>query len=708
MHTELFLDLETFSAVDLKKHGVYRYAEGHSTEILLFGYAFDDEPVKVWDVTSGAPMPDDLAEGLVNTTITKIAQNSNFDRNVLKQKLVAIPIEQWEDTMVIAYTLSLPGSLERLLVSLGADVDFQKEGDGKRLVKQFCMPQKTTKNQPFERRDSLTDPDDWQRFIEYCRQDIVSMRWAYRKMPKWVISRDGRDQTQRELALWHLSERINDRGMPVDLDLARAAIKATDKEINRLNEELQQLTNGQVSGHSKRDAMLAWIRSYDVDIKGYTKEDLTDLLKQDLPPKVRRALEIRQEAGRTSTAKYQALIDATCADGRLRGGIQYYGAQRTGRYAGRRFQPHNLAHPEIPDSDNGAEALINDVVDLLFEESVMAVAVSCVRSCIKASPGKQLIVSDLSNIEGRDLAWLAGEHWKIKAFNDFDTIIGYDDKGKPIRLGPDLYMLSYHKSFGLPLADITYDERQIGKVQELSLQYQGGVGAFYKMAKKFNLDLEDVYDQVIGLATQEQLESAEWMVNWIRENRRDLDDLSDKGIIGADLVKQSWREAHPAIVRYWYQLEDMVRKAIENADEGLAFRAGKIKAMCRDGKLLIMLPSKRVLVYNRPGFTRDGTMYYKRYDYKKRKWHKSVLYGGLIAENCTQGHARDVLTYNMPAIDEVFPIIGTVHDEDVTEVDIDSPHTLEELNRMLVQHPPGTEGLPLAAAGYVAQRYRKD
>jgi DNA polymerase len=454
--------------------------------------------------------------------------------------------------------------------------------------------------------------------------------------------------------------------------------------------------------------MLAWVRSYGVDIKAYTKEDLTDLLKRDLPAKVRRALEIRQEAGRTSTAKYQALIDATSADGRLRGAIQYYGAQRTGRFAGRRFQPHNLPHPEIPDSDNGAEALINDIVDLLFEESVMAVAVSCVRSCIKVPPGKQLIVSDLSNIEGRDLAWLAGETWKIKAFNDFDTIIGYDDKGKAIRMGPDLYMLSYHKSFGVPLADITYDERQIGKVQELSLQYQGGVGAFYKMAKKFNLDLEDVYDQVIDLATEAQLESAYWMVDWIRANRPDLNDLSDKGIIGADLVKQSWRESHPAIVQYWYTLESMVRQAIENGEEGLAFAAGRIKASCRGDKLLIMLPSKRVLVYNRPGIRKDGSMYYMRYDDKKRNWYRSALYGGLLAENVTQASARDVLTYNMPDIDALFPIIGTVHDEDITEVDSDSPHTLKELNEMLVQHPPWASGMPLAAAGYVSQRYKKD
>lgn len=694
----LFTDLETFSPVDLPKRGAYIYAKHPETEILLNGWAINDGPVQMWDATEDPNPPAELIEAYEDPDVVKVAQNSNFDRNVLNKKLIEVPIEQWEDTMVIAYTLGMPGQLEHIVTSLGADIDFQKLADGKRLISMFCMPQKPTKNQPYERRDALTDPDDWENFIVYGKQDITSMRWAYHNMPQWVIGRHGRAQARRELELWHLSEKINDRGMPIDLDLARAAIELTNKELDRLNTELFTLTDGYVDAHSKREDMLMWLFDQGVNMKGYTKEDLSDALKMELPAHARRALEIRQEAGRTSTAKYQALIDATDPDDdRLRGGLQYYGAKRTGRYAGRRFQPHNLPHPEIPDSDAGAEAILNDTVDLLYEESAMAVSVSCVRSAIKAPPGKRLDVSDLSNIEGRTLPWLAGEDWKLQAFRDFDA-----------GTGPDLYKVAYSRSFGGDPWAVEYYYRQIGKVQELSLQYQGGVGAFYKMAKKFGLNLEDMYHQVIGKATDAQIDSAYWMVDWIRVNRPDLNELSDEGIVGADIIKQRWRAVHPTIVQYWYDLEALVERAIENP--GKVFRVGVIKAQVRDDMLLLVLPSGRPLVYQRPRikYANNGetSIFYMNHD--KGKWRKVDLYGGKIAENVNQAVARDVLTYTMPEIDAHCPIIGSVHDEDITENDIDSPYGVEWLNDKLATNPPWAKDLPLAAAGYTSQRYKKD
>lgn len=717
----LFLDLETFSEIDIMSAGAHKYAE--DCRIDLCSWAIGPKmPVEMWDATC-EPIPKILKQELENPERIKVAHNSNFDRNVLNHQLIKTEVEEWEDTMVIAYTLALPGRLDHMLVSLGADQDYRKISDGKRLVRMFCKPQKVTTNQPFRIRDSLTDPDDWNNYLEYARQDTNSMRWAYYNMPQWVIGRNGRESAQHELDLWHLSERINDRGLPIDIKLAEEAIKLTDIALERLNKELYKLTSGAADAHSKRDQVLKWIASQGVSMKGYTKENLIDALKLDLPPKVKRVLEIRQEAGRTSTAKYQALLDGVCKDGRLRGGIQYYGAKRTGRYAGRKFQPHNLPHPEVKDTDTAAEAIIQGTTDLLYEESAMALAVSCVRSSIKAPEGKALGVTDLSNIEGRVLPWLAGEAWKLKAFADYDNGIG-----------ADIYKLAYHKSFGTPVEDIDKEQRQIGKFQELSLGYQGGVGAFYKQAKKFETDMDALYLQVEDKITEVMMESALWMVSWIRKNRKDLDEVSDNGIIGADVIKQMWRAAHPKICSYWYTLESMVRYAIENQEAGQVFTAGIIKASVRDDKLMIMLPSKRPLIYNHPKIKRiptvkkvaDGkgsfeeiTVYEEKIIYMnhdKGAWRTTNLYGGKIAENVTQAVARDVLTYNMPAIDKEYPIIGTVHDETISEIEEIQVHGCDrygnevqkDLNNMLSINPPWATGLPLNADGYISQRYKKD
>lgn len=700
----LFLDLETFSELDLKVVGTYRYAE--DCRIDLCSWAIGPTmSVEVWDATC-EPIPPLLEQELANPERIKVAHHQAFDRNVLNKQLIETEVEEWEDTMVIAYTLGLPGKLDHMLLSLDADVDFQKVSDGKRLVRLFCKPQKVTKNQPFRIRDRYTDPVDWENYIEYARQDTNSMRWAYYKMPQWVIGHNGKQVAKDELALFHLSERINDRGLPIDIELAKAAIKLTEVELNRLNVEIYKLTDGYADAHSKRDAILEWMLTQGVSMTGYTKEDLTDALKLDLPNRVRRVLEIRQEAGRTSTAKYQTLIDSVSSDGRLRGGIQYYGAKRTGRYAGRRFQPHNLAKSEVKSNDENitmsdiaAESILRGTTDLLFDEPAMTIAVSCVRSAIKAPEGKSLGVTDLANIEGRVLPWLAGEKWKLQAFKDYDNGIG-----------ADIYKLAYHKSFGTPIELITKDERQIGKFQELSLGYQGGVGAFYKQAKKFGTDMDELFKQVEDKITDSMMDNAIWMVDWIRTNKKDLDEVSDNGIIGADVIKQMWRAAHPKVCSYWYTLESMVRLAIDNAETGGVFAAGIIKATVRDDKLLILLPSKRPLVYNHPYIDKKGKIIYMNHD--KGSWRRVDLYGGKIAENVVQATARDVLTYNMPAIDKMYPIIGTVHDETISEINMHSLVGMDTeqltLNKLLSVNPPWAEGLPLAADGYIAQRYRKD
>jgi len=710
----LFLDLETYSEISLKDVGPYKYAEHESTEILLFAYAIDDGPVRVWDVTDGSKIPSDLRKALLNYATIKVAHNSNFDRTVInnsekiarelklpRREKYCVPIEQWEDTMVMAYTIGIRGSLELMLVDLGADYDMQKLKDGKRLVRMFCMPQKVTRNQPYKRRDAITDPKDWFKFIEYARQDVESMRWAYSRMPKLVINRST-NTGWFEMRLWHLSEDMNDLGMPVDVEMAKKAVRLVEDYTTELDKRIPELTNGEVDSHSKRDAALRWVKERGVELPSYGKEDIAEALKRDdIPDDVRELLEIRREIGRTSTTKYTALINGTSDDGRLRGGLQYYAATRTGRYGGRRFQPQNLPHPSIKDTEAAAEAILNDSVDLLYND-VVGVAVSCIRAAIKASDKHYFAVSDLSNIEGRILPWLAGETWKLEAFRKYDM-------GE----GPDLYKVAYHKSFGVPFEDIGKSQRQIGKYQELSLGYEGGVGAFYKQAKKFGTSMLDIYNMVIEQATEEQIEKAEYIVEWLRANNKALDVLSDEEIIGVDIVKQMWRAANSKIVKLWHDLDTMVRSAIENPGKAFAIPNGKVKALCDVYDpfylLLIRLPSGRVLCYRSPKINDQGQIKYM--SVYQNKWVESDLYGGKIAENVTQAIARDVLCHNMFAIAERYNIILTVHDEVVCEV---SESTLPEdalsgINKMLASIPPwADDDLPLSASGYTAKRYKKD
>ena len=451
--TTLWFDCETFSECDLKVHGTHRYAEHPSTEITVAQWAVDDGEPVVFDCTGSAP-PAAPFNLLQNPTVTVVAHNSMFDRTLLRHCWgIDVPVERWQDTMIKAMAHGLPGSLDKIGQIVGLADDQAKDKRGRELIQLFCKPR--PKGHTLRRATRETHPKEWAEFLEYSRQDIVAMRAIDQRLPSWNY-RAG----HAELGLWHLDQRINDRGVAVDTGLATAAIAAVAVEQKRLKAQVTEETDGLVTNASQRDNLLAFIcAEYGVDLPDMKADTLRRRLEDpDLPDGVKLLISIRLESTKTSTAKYKALVKATSADGRLRNTLQFCGAARTGRWAGRLVQLQNLPRPDMDqdDIDQGIDALKANCADLFFP-NVMRLTANTVRSCLVAPPGKKMVVADLSNIEGRGLAFLAGERWKLKAFAEFDQGIGHD-----------LYKLAYARSFGVEPEAVTKPGRQIGKVQELA------------------------------------------------------------------------------------------------------------------------------------------------------------------------------------------------------------------------------------------------
>lgn len=692
----LYLDIETFCETPITA-GTHRYAE--TAEVLLVQVALDDGPVAVWE-TEDHPLWAQSLQTLIDQSDKVCIHNSAFERTVLRHHGVMIPTDKIEDTMVLALQHGLPGSLGQLCDILGVPTDKAKDKDGKKLIQLFTKPR--PKNMKLRRATRETHPDEWQRFIEYARLDVDALRDVRSRLPRW-------NDTPRERELWRHDQDVNDHGFAVDAELAVAALRAFDRASGALAATAAGATGGAVTALTQRGRLLSYLKDeLGFEATGLAKADVSAMLAGDLPPAVRELIELRKQAAATSPAKYKALLGAMSSDHRLRGTLQFCGAARTGRDAGRIFQPQNLPRASMAYEAivTGIEAMKLDCEDLLLApREVVELCTSAVRACLVAEEGNTLAVADLSNIEGRMAAWLAGEHWKLKAFADFDRKIGHD-----------LYIVAYCRSFGVEPEEVIDNKkngdgsmRQIGKVQELSLQYQGGPNAFTKMAGSLAEKLGE--DRIV------------------------------------EIVK-AWRAAHPAIRTMWYDLETAARKAIENPGDSFNVRGvltlDVVDAPYGAPWLRMKLPSGRYICYPEPridieqcercdgegwvlfvhndvehklkcpncggtGQVGNGKLSYMGVNQYTRKWERIQTYGGKFFEQATQGASRDVFMSGFRrAMREGFSVVLRVHDELVAEVSKDSGLTHEVLAGLMATNDNWNTGLPLAAAGFTADRYKKD
>lgn len=649
--TTLYLDTETFSTVPLK-HGTHRYAE--QSEIMLFQYAIDDGPVLVEEFDA------DHAQALIDQADKIIIQNSYFDRTLLSYSGVVVPVDKIEDTMVMALAHSLPGGLDPMCEVLAVPADKAKIKDGKKLINLFCKPR--PKKMKLRRATKATHPKEWAAFIEYGRLDVEAMRECYKRLPRW-------NMTPSERKLWQLDQIINDRGILIDLHLAREALRAAAQAQQILSDRIDDMTDGVVKSARQR----AKVKDYLESVHEFVMEDMTKaavkaaLANPNITGEMREMLEIRLQASATSPAKYTVLVNGTSTfDGRLRGILQFCGASRTSRWGGRLFQPQNLPRPTMKQKviELGIRAIKLGMEAELFE-NVMELLASAVRGTLIAPKGRKLVISDLSNIEGRVSAWISGETWKVKAFKEFDRGIGHD-----------IYVLAYARAYGVRPEDVIADMehaqglmRLIGKVMELALQYGGAVGAFTTMGANYGLQLEEAK-----------------IVEIVRK----------------------WRKAHPAITSFWYDVEWACRQAIRN--KGQKFHAGQHGiVMDRVGKCLrIKMPSGSYLSYHNADEDEDGKLVYDGVNQYTKQWERIYTYGPKIFENIVQKIARDILAAGMTkAEDAGYDVCLHVHDELITETDDNEQYSHATLSGMMAAQLSWTLGLPLAAKGHEAYAYSK-
>lgn len=689
----LFCDLETYSGTSIKC-GPHRYAE--TAEALLWGYAVDDAPAKVWDLTSGAPMPADLKAALdavfEGKGFTVWHNGMNFDTVVLKHAMgIDIPPERVIDTMVIAYEHGIQlASLGALSVLFKLPVDQAKDKDGARLVNTFCQPAPSNHKADRYRREDK--PADWARFVNYCRLDIEAMRAVFKKMPKWNC-------TKEERRIQVLDAEINRRGMLMDVALARGALHEWEAVKVRYAHECSMRTGGAVGSATQRDALVKFMRDeYGVSIQGLSRTEVERRLDDpSIPEPVKELLRLRVRTTKNSVAKYRALLDAVSSDGRLRGGLQFRGASRTGRFSGRHFQAQNLARPTMKNAEIEAaiEAVKAGFASALYED-VGDVLANCLRGCIIAPEGTKLVIADYSNIEGRMLAWLAGEEWKLQAFRDFDAGHGHD-----------LYKVAYGKAFGIDPGDVTKAQRQVGKVLELALGYGGGVPAFLNFAGIYRVDLEAMADEVERTIDREHWEAAaRYCARAFAEGKG----VGTEHVFTAcDSVKRAWRASNPHIEALWSKVGDAIAEAISSPGS-VVHATPTVTADVRGNYLRLRLPSGRYLTYANPRSENDGRGFsYMGANSYTRKWERIESRGAKAVENLTQGASVDILTNALLALDAAgYRTVLTVHDEIIAEAPDTAAYSASSMSRLMATTPAWAKGLPLQAPGFESHRYRKE
>lgn len=663
--TRLHIDFETRSAADLKVVGLANYAAHPATDIQCMAYAFDDESVRLLN-SANAQSSEGQDDGqsiydLINHVQDDglvYAHNAAFELAIWNEVLVKrhgwppLRIEQMRCTMAMAYAMGLPGSLEHCAAALG--LEHQKDMKGHRVMLQLSQPRKVIDDGTIVWWDDATK---LQMLYDYCCQDVEVERACHARMM---------ELTPAEQALWVLYQRINDRGIPVDITSIDRAIALVESERRRLDEAMRKVTGNVVAGCTDVKQLTAWLRHNGVKISGVAKADVVDALSaDDVPEACRTALQLRQEAAKSSTAKLKAMRLGASADGRVRGCTQHHGAH-TGRSAGRRVQPLNMPRPALLHEQHHVEDVLANMerpsyLDMMYGPPMTLLA-DCLRGMIYAPEGREFVCCDFSNIEGRVLAWLAGEEWKLQAFRDFDA-----------GTGPDIYLLAYAKAFHCTIEEAR-EFRQVGKVMELALGYGGGVGAFQKMARGYGVRVSDER---------------------------------------ADELKAAWRSAHPRIVQFWYDLENAAIRAVrdgsKHAVRGITFvkRGSFLWARGPSGRVMCY-PYPQVQEVDTPWGAKKDALTYMCVNSVSRKWERTSTYGGSLAENFTQFTARDIQTAAMERIEaEGHSVVLEVYDEIVAEGPVGAL-SVDTMSSLMCKLPAWAEGLPVAAEGWAGRRYRKD
>lgn len=720
-------DFETRSACDLRKCGAHVYSEHPSTEVMCYAVKREAEPPKIWlppKFVLMLPRDHDLPlmslyELIKNLNEAKEleAHNAEFERaiwaNTCTKKYAwpEPPVEKFRCSLAKCSMHALPRGLAQAGAALKLKI--QKDDYGHRLMLKMCKPRKPNKAEKAEliKRGCEVEatgrvippygaepyylwhekPEDLVRLAQYCLRDVDA---------EYAVSGALEDLPPAELKLWQLDQEINFRGIRVDQVAAQAFIDAIAAYEEKLLAEVRILTRGAVSTPRKVAVLRSWLESQGVVAETLQKSTVAEILAQnDLSPEIRRVLEIRQQLGRASTAKYKAAILNSSADGRARGMQLYHGAG-TGRFSGRKIQLQNLPRGTFKDVEFCINATVEGGFDDYFSMmygDIMGAAASCIRGTFIASPGHRLVSADYAAIEARVNAWLAGQQDIVQAF--------YDNK--------KLYELAASGIFGVPYESVDKVQRQVGKVSELALGFQGGIGAYVSMARNYpDVDLEALPDFVFPSAPDDILERA-WLNAKTYLSRTTDCAVSLEAAAACDVIKQLWRQKRPMIVQLWYKLEEACLEAVKTPGKVFGYRSVRYKV---DGNFLkCKLPSGRCLFYYSPGLQIKKTPWGKEkevvtfwgVDSTTKKFVKQHLYGGLQCENCVQATARDIMVEGVFNVEDAgYPVVLTVHDELVS--DVKNGHgSLKEYEELMATVPSWAKGLPLKAEGWEGKRYRK-
>lgn len=639
----LSIDIETYSSENLAKSGVYRYCEAEDFEILLFAYSKDGGEVIVVDTANGEKIPEDVIEALSDENVLKWAFNAQFERTCLAKYIgQTLSPNSWRCTMIWAATLGLPLSLEGVGAVLG--LEKQKLAEGKDLIRFFCNPY-TLKDGSTARHLPKDNLEKWLRFKAYNKRDVEVEMAIQKRLSGFPVS-------DREWTNYKLDQEINDRGIMLDMDFVDMAIECNTQMRCEQMEAAKEITG--LENPNSTTQLKAWLEEQGLEISSLSKEAVNALL-ENATDDVAEMLNLRQQLAKSSVTKYKAMKQVVCSDSRARGLIQFYGANRTGRYAGRLIQVQNLPQNHLPDLEDARAFVKNGQfadVDMLYE-SVPKVLSELIRTAFVPKEGHRFFVADFAAIEARVIAWLAGEEWRQDVFKN----------------GGDIYCASASQMFKVPVEKhgINSHLRQKGKIAELALGYGGSVGALKAMGAL-----------QMGIAEEE------------------LKPLVD-----------AWRSSNKNIVNLWYAVNDAVLDCVKNGRNTLAYGVG---FELKKGILFMHLPSGRKLAYVKPriGENRFGgeSVTYEGVGGTK-KWERLESYGAKFVENIVQATSRDILAEAMLRLNAAgYRIVMHVHDEVVIEAPADT--SIDEINAIMGMQPEWAEGLLLRADGYVCDFYRKD